>query len=115
MENTKQVKWICPNHCGSFRMLNRNIVLALCPNPKCESVMMIPEKSIKRRIRKRIESKPFICSECGSPAEHVLTIIQKNPDIDACYACLSGLKNQFVLNKEMIREMTDEDTIETAG
>lgn len=113
---TKQNKWICPNRCGNSRMLNRNVTLALCQNPKCNLVMMIPQdqNTMRKSPKKRLEKKLVICSECGSP-ETVLTIIQKEnkafkiPEIAVCYACLSGNKSQYIINKEIVTKITEEE------
>lgn len=48
-EKSNKKKFICPNGCKNFRMLNAGTKLALCDNPKCDFINMIPEKRIKRK------------------------------------------------------------------
>jgi len=90
---TKMVKYICPNNCGSFRMLNPGVSLALCQKPNCNNVLMIPinrQQSVKSKSDSKYDSKkvPFMCDKCGKgrgEGIHILTLIDQKYAI--CYEC----------------------------
>jgi hypothetical protein len=92
---SKQVKFVCPNHCGNFRMLNsgaRPATLALCHNPGCNYVMMVPERAKEMkgsRYKNNKKVKPFICDKCGKGSEegiHVLALVDNRKNA-ICYEC----------------------------
>jgi predicted RNA-binding Zn-ribbon protein involved in translation (DUF1610 family) len=91
MLDSKQVKFICPNKCGNFAMLNRGVSLALCQKPECNYVMMVPErtkemKGSRDRNNKNNKSKPFACDKCGKEGMRVLTLVdyRKKAICDEC-------------------------------
>jgi len=89
--SSKTVKFVCPNNCGSIRMLNLGVTLALCQNPKCNLAMMIPADiprlKLKKTNIKQPQNQPFACDKCKRGREdgiHVLTIKNKQT---LCYDC----------------------------
>ena len=87
----RMTKYVCPNKCGSFRMLNPGVSLALCPRPGCDYAMMVPasSKQLRNNSKSKQEEQPFVCCKCGKGREdgiHVLTIINREKD-GICYEC----------------------------
>jgi hypothetical protein len=103
-------------------MLNagaRPVTLALCHNPACEFTMMIPvnQKMIRPRKEKKVLDKiPVICTRCGSPEMRCLTIIKDESyrvTDELCYHCLIDEKSPYVINQEMVNELSDETSTTT--
>ena len=115
-KKTKQIKFICPNRCGSFRMLNggsKPVTLALCHNPNCNLAMMIPEhkKEIKtRKKNKNITLKPMLCTSCHGPS-HILTIIKEGRKVtdELCHDCLVGEKSGKICSDEIVKTLVEEE------
>lgn len=92
---SKQVKWVCPNNCGTTRTLNPGVTLAICQNPKCNLVGLVPfGQKISQSLRASKPMKKFeglICSQCGKKATSLTPIGQqwgRKSSIELCYSCL---------------------------
>lgn len=88
-EFTKQTKYVCPNNCGNFAMLNRGVSLALCQRPECDNAMMI---SISKRMIKKPKEReqaplPFICERCGEGRDEGIHSLAKVSKRFLCYKC----------------------------